>query len=57
MLSVLLKTTLFVAFAILVRGTLPRYRVDQLITVNWKYILFILIFFFIQILLLNLFLI
>lgn len=45
MLALLVKTVMFVSFAILVRGTLPRYRVDQLLTLNWKYLLFILIFF------------
>lgn len=34
MLALLLKTVLFVSFAILVRGTLPRYRVDQVISLN-----------------------
>ena len=34
MLALLIKTTSFVSLAILVRGTLPRYRVDQVITLN-----------------------
>lgn len=34
MLALLVKTVMFVSFAILVRGTLPRYRVDQLLTLN-----------------------
>ena len=53
MLALLVKTVLFVSLAILVRGTLPRYRVDQLLTLNWKYWLFILIFFYVYILTLN----
>jgi NADH:ubiquinone oxidoreductase subunit H len=57
MLALLTKTVLFVSLAILVRGTLPRYRVDQVLSLNWKYIVFILIIFYVHILLLNLFLI
>ncbi len=50
MLVLVLKTTILVIIAILVRGTLPRYRIDQVITVNWKYLIFILIFFYVQLL-------
>jgi len=57
MLALLTKTVLFVSLAILVRGTLPRYRIDQVLSLNWKYIIFILVMFYIHILLLNLFLI
>jgi len=57
MLALLLKTVLFVSFAILVRGTLPRYRVDQVISLNWKYTVFLFVFFYIHLLILNLFLI
>ena len=32
----LFKTTVLVVIAVLVRGTLPRYRIDQLITYKMK---------------------
>ncbi|MGD0998965.1 MAG: NADH-quinone oxidoreductase subunit H, partial [Thermoleophilia bacterium] len=35
----LLKTSLFIAFFILVRGTLPRPRYDQLMELGWKILL------------------
>ena len=43
-----LKTIIIVIVAILIRGTMPRYRIDQLISLNWKlyiyiYILFLLV--------------
>jgi NADH:ubiquinone oxidoreductase subunit H len=57
MLALITKTVIIVSVAILVRGTLPRYRVDQVINLNWKYLIFILIFFYIQLLTINLFLI
>ncbi len=57
MLALLLKTVLFVSLAILVRGTLPRYRVDQVISLNWKYGVFVFIVFYVHLLILNLFLI
>ncbi|MBK9241685.1 MAG: NADH-quinone oxidoreductase subunit H [Acidobacteria bacterium] len=34
MLNLLLKTIFLVSIAILVRGTLPRYRIDQLVHYN-----------------------
>ena len=55
MLALLLKTVLFVSLAILVRGTLPRYRIDQVISLNWKYGVFIFIIFYCHLLILNLF--
>lgn len=48
MLILLLKTVFLVTLAILVRGTLPRYRIDQVIALNWKYIIFLLIIFYIE---------
>jgi NADH:ubiquinone oxidoreductase subunit H len=48
-----IKSILIVTLAILVRGTLPRYRIDQLILLNWKLFIFINIFFFNQLILLN----
>ncbi len=55
MLALIIKTVIIVSIAILVRGTLPRYRVDQVINLNWKYLIFILIFFYIELLTINLF--
>lgn len=40
------KIILLLSLAILVRGTLPRYRIDQLISLNWKNLIYIYIFFF-----------
>lgn len=57
MLILLIKTIILISLAILVRGTLPRYRIDQVLALNWKYLVFLLIFFYIHILLINLFLI
>jgi NADH:ubiquinone oxidoreductase subunit H len=37
----ILKTTVVVILAIIVRGTLPRYRFDQATALNWKHFLFI----------------
>jgi len=36
----LFKTVLIVFIAVLVRGSLPRKRVDQYISQNWKYFVF-----------------
>jgi NADH:ubiquinone oxidoreductase subunit H len=42
----LLIKVLFVAvFAIATRGTLPRYRFDQLTQLNWKHLIFIYLIF------------
>ena len=49
-----IKSILLVTLAILIRGTLPRYRIDQLVLLNWKFFIFINIFFFNQIVILNL---
>ena len=46
MVSFTLKITIIVCLAILIRGTLPRYRVDQLISLNWKFFIFYLFIFF-----------
>lgn len=46
----LFKTTVIVVIAVLMRGTLPRYRIDNLITYYWKYMLFSYIFFYIELL-------
>ena len=50
MISFTLKITLIVCLAILIRGTLPRYRVDQLISLNWKFLIFYCFFFFLLLL-------
>lgn len=57
MLALLIKTVILISIAILVRGTLPRYRIDQLLSLNWKYWVFILIIFYLHVLVLNLLLI
>ena len=49
-----IKSIVLVVLAILIRGTLPRYRIDQLVLLNWKLLIFINIFFFTQIIILNL---
>ncbi len=43
----LTKVLLIVVFAIATRGTLPRYRFDQLTQLNWKHFLFLYLFFLI----------
>ncbi len=48
------KSIILVTLSILIRGTLPRYRIDQLILLNWKYFIFINVFFLNQIIILNL---
>ena len=52
MFNILIKLVILISLAIFIRGTLPRYRVDQVITLNWKFFIFILIIFFIEIILL-----
>lgn len=43
----LIKILLIVVFAIATRGTLPRYRFDQLTQLNWKHFLYFYLFFLI----------
>lgn len=50
----LIKSIFLVILGILIRGTLPRYRIDQLIYLNWKIFIFLNIIFLNQIVLLNL---
>lgn len=38
---VTMKTVFFCIWAILIRGTLPRYRFDQLVSFTWKHFIFI----------------
>jgi len=52
--KMLIKSIFIVVLAILIRGTLPRYRVDQLIGLNWKIFIFINIFFFNYLIILHL---
>lgn len=40
-LSLVLKAATFCALGILLRGTLARYRFDQLLQLSWKYFFFI----------------
>lgn len=47
----LLKVLILVVIAVLIRGTLPRYRVDQLVTLHWKTYIFIYITFTISVIL------
>jgi NADH:ubiquinone oxidoreductase subunit H len=49
------KSIFLVILAILIRGTLPRYRIDQVISLNWKYCVFLNVFFINQIFFLNIF--
>lgn len=49
-----IKSIIIVILAVLIRGTLPRYRIDQLILLNWKTFIFINVYFFTQIMTLNL---
>jgi len=47
----LMKVLSVIVFAILTRGTLPRYRFDQLTQLNWKHFLFLYLLFLILMLL------
>ena len=49
-----IKSIILVVLAILIRGTLPRYRVDQLIILNWKIFIFVNIIFINYLFLINL---
>jgi len=44
------KVLIILVIAICIRGTLPRYRIDQIIILNWKFFIFILVFFYIELL-------
>lgn len=48
-----IKSIVLVTLAILIRGTLPRYRIDQLVSLHWKLFIFINIFFCCQLIFLN----
>lgn len=41
----LFKTLLVCVFAIGIRGTMPRYRMDQLMSINWKLFIFVWLFY------------
>jgi NADH:ubiquinone oxidoreductase subunit H len=49
------KVVFLVILAVFIRGTLPRYRVDQLISLNWKFFIFICVFFYIELVIFILF--
>lgn len=40
MLVLLLKIITLVIIAILVRSALPRYRIDQVLSLNWKFFIY-----------------
>ncbi len=44
----LFKILIVVVVAILIRGSLPRFRIDQLTSQHWKLYIFLYIVFFIQ---------
>lgn len=46
-LVLLIKVLCMCVFAIATRGTLPRYRFDQLTQMSWKHFIFIWLFFLI----------
>lgn len=50
MFGFLFKIIFLVSLAILIRGTLPRYRIDQLLALNWKILIFIYFFFLVMLL-------
>lgn len=52
MLVLLLKIILFVVLAILIRSALPRYRIDQVLSINWKFYIYILLVFYLWIIIL-----
>lgn len=41
----LFKTLAVCVFAIGIRGTMPRYRMDQLMSINWKLFIFVWLFY------------
>jgi hypothetical protein len=45
-LQFLFKLTTIIAISIIIRGVLPRYRIDQLIAQNWRFFIFLLLSFF-----------
>lgn len=47
-----IKVLFLIIISILIRGTLPRYRIDHLINLNWKVFLFLNIFFIIYLIIL-----
>jgi NADH:ubiquinone oxidoreductase subunit H len=52
----ILKIMFFMVLAVVVRGTLPRYRVDQLVAQNWKKMVFFYIFFVLELIIITYFL-
>ncbi len=55
MLTLMIKGIILSIIAILIRGTLPRYRIDQVLFLNWKLFIYILIFFYIELIFIYLF--
>lgn len=46
----IIKIVIVVTIAVLIRGTLPRYRVDQFISSHWKLLVFLFITFIFELL-------
>lgn len=44
----LFKALLAVTIAVIVRGVLPRFRIDQLVSEHWKMFIFMYIFFVLE---------
>lgn len=44
----ILKILFFIVIAVFVRGVLPRYRIDQILAENWKLLIFLYIYFFLE---------
>ncbi len=53
MLILLCKVIVIIIASILIRGTLPRYRIDQIIVLNWKISIYLFIYLYIELILLN----
>lgn len=47
MLVLLIKIISLVIIAILIRSALPRYRIDQVLSLNWKFYIYLLLSFYV----------
>ena len=52
MLVLLSKIITLVIIAILIRSALPRYRIDQVLSLNWKFYIYLLLSFFLWLIIL-----
>ena len=50
MLVLLIKIVTLVILAILIRSALPRYRIDQTLSLNWKFYIYLLLGFYLWLL-------